>query len=89
MVISLEVMDRELAGALGQDLEKQAEKVLRNQVEASQIALQNQINTGTYNKQLHFCLYFTKFSLNLSILIQFLFLFFLRQTKGDTSGCKS
>ncbi|KAJ3217684.1 hypothetical protein HK099_005382 [Clydaea vesicula] len=44
-VISLEVMDRELAGSLGRDLEIQAEKVLRNQVEASQIALQNQINT--------------------------------------------
>ncbi len=45
IVQSFDVMDRELDGALGKDLEKQAEKVLQNQIEASQVQLKNKIKT--------------------------------------------
>ena len=38
-------MDRELEGQLGKDLEVQAEKVLQNQVEATQIELRNHIKS--------------------------------------------
>ena len=41
----MDSMDRELDGALGKDLEKQAEKVLQNQIEASQVQFKNEINT--------------------------------------------
>ena len=44
-VESFDVMDRELDGALGKDLEKQAEKVLQNQIEASQVELKNKIRS--------------------------------------------
>ncbi|KAI8901215.1 hypothetical protein BC833DRAFT_535857 [Globomyces pollinis-pini] len=44
-VISFEVMDRQLEGHLGKDLERQAESVLQNQIEATQIELKNHINT--------------------------------------------
>ena len=43
-VLSFEVMDRRLEGQLGKDLEKQAEIVLQNQMEATQIELRNHIN---------------------------------------------
>jgi regulator of protease activity HflC (stomatin/prohibitin superfamily) len=43
IVESFDIMDRELEGALGKDLERQAEKVLQNQVEATQVELRNQI----------------------------------------------
>lgn len=36
-------MDRRLEGSLGKDLEKQAETVLQNQMDATQIDLKNQI----------------------------------------------
>ncbi len=39
------MIDQELDGALGKDLEKQAEKVLQNQIEASQVQLKNKIKT--------------------------------------------
>jgi hypothetical protein len=45
IVESFDVMDRELDGSLGKDLEKQAEKVLQNQIEASQVKLKNQIKS--------------------------------------------
>jgi hypothetical protein len=45
IVQSFDVMDRELYGALGKDLEKQSENVLQNQIEASQVQLKNAINT--------------------------------------------
>ena len=44
-ILSFEVMDRRLEGQLGKDLEKQAEIVLQNQMEATQIELKNHINT--------------------------------------------
>jgi len=44
-VESFDIMDRELEGALGKDLERQAEKVLQNQVEATQVELRNQIKS--------------------------------------------
>ena len=46
-VLSFDVLDRKLEGKLGDDLEKQAESVLKNQMQSSQIALQNRINTET------------------------------------------
>ncbi|SPQ94364.1 unnamed protein product (mitochondrion) [Plasmodiophora brassicae] len=45
LVESFDVLDRELEGALGRDLENIAEQVLRNQVQATQIELQNHIAT--------------------------------------------
>jgi hypothetical protein len=44
-VLSLEIMDRELAGSLGKELEKRAEEVLQTQIKASQIEIQNKIKT--------------------------------------------
>jgi hypothetical protein len=44
-VLSLEIMDRELAGSLGKELEKSAEQVLQTQIKASQIEIQNKIRT--------------------------------------------
>lgn len=52
VVESFDVLDRELEGDLGKDLERQAEQVLRNQIEATQIELQNQIKTETQRGQL-------------------------------------
>lgn len=43
VVESFDVMDRELDGSLGKDLERQAEKVLQNQIEASQVQLKNKV----------------------------------------------
>lgn len=43
VIQSFDVMDRELDGSLGKDLEKQAEKVLQNQIEASQVQLRNKV----------------------------------------------
>ncbi|KAJ3310564.1 hypothetical protein HDV04_004892 [Boothiomyces sp. JEL0838] len=43
-VLAFDVMDRRLEGALGKDLEKNAEQVLQNQMEATQIELRNHIN---------------------------------------------
>lgn len=43
IVESFDMMDRALEGQLGIDLEKQAEQVLQNQVEATQIELRNHI----------------------------------------------
>ncbi|KAJ3251438.1 hypothetical protein HDU77_005865 [Chytriomyces hyalinus] len=51
-VESFDVLDRELDGALGKDLEKQSEQVLRNQVQATQIELQNHIATETQRGRL-------------------------------------
>ncbi|RKO88043.1 hypothetical protein BDK51DRAFT_35245, partial [Blyttiomyces helicus] len=51
-ILSFDVLDRELEGALGKDLEKQSEQVLRNQVQATQIELQNHINTETQRGKL-------------------------------------
>ena len=45
LVESFDVLDRELEGHLGKDLEKQAEQVLQNQIQATQIELRNHINT--------------------------------------------
>ncbi|KAI8825630.1 uncharacterized protein EV422DRAFT_563460 [Fimicolochytrium jonesii] len=42
-VESFDVLDRELSGALGKDLEHQAEIVLKNQMDATQVELQNSI----------------------------------------------
>jgi regulator of protease activity HflC (stomatin/prohibitin superfamily) len=47
VVESFDVLDRELEGALGKDLEKQAEQVLQNQMRATQVELQNRIATET------------------------------------------
>lgn len=44
-ILSFDVMDRRLEGKLGSDLERQAEIVLQNQMEATQIELRNSINT--------------------------------------------
>lgn len=44
-VESFDVLDRELEGKLGKDLESQSEQVLRNQVQATQVELQNHIAT--------------------------------------------
>jgi regulator of protease activity HflC (stomatin/prohibitin superfamily) len=52
VVESFDVLDRMLEGALGKDLEEQAEQVLRNQMQATQIELQNHINTETQRGQL-------------------------------------
>lgn len=46
-VLSFDVLDRKLEGKLGDDLEKQAELVLKNQMQSTQVALQNRINTET------------------------------------------
>ncbi|ORY87919.1 hypothetical protein BCR37DRAFT_375881 [Protomyces lactucae-debilis] len=46
-VLSFDVLDRRLEGKLGDDLEKQAESVLKNQMQSTQVALQNRINTET------------------------------------------
>ena len=46
-VLAFDVLDRRLEGKLGDDLEKQAESVLKNQMQATQISLQNKINTET------------------------------------------
>jgi regulator of protease activity HflC (stomatin/prohibitin superfamily) len=46
-VLAFDVLDRRLEGKLGDDLEKQAESVLKNQMQSTQIALQNKINTET------------------------------------------
>lgn len=46
-VLSFDVLDRRLEGKLGDDLEKQAESVLRNQLQSTQVALQNKINEET------------------------------------------
>ncbi|KAJ3388748.1 hypothetical protein HDU84_009444 [Entophlyctis sp. JEL0112] len=51
-VESFDVLDRELEGNLGKDLEKQSEQVLRNQIQATQIALMNQIATETQRGKL-------------------------------------
>ncbi|KAJ3120726.1 hypothetical protein HK100_012681 [Physocladia obscura] len=51
-VESFDVLDRELDGNLGKDLEKQSEQVLRNQIQATQIALTNQIATETQRGKL-------------------------------------
>ncbi|KAJ3345538.1 hypothetical protein HDU83_003956 [Entophlyctis luteolus] len=51
-VESFYVLDRELEGNLGKDLEKQSEQVLRNQIQAAQIALMNQIATETQRGKL-------------------------------------
>ena len=51
-VESFDVLDRELEGALGKDLERQAEQVLRNQMEATQVELQNQIKRETQRGKL-------------------------------------
>ncbi|KAJ3198784.1 hypothetical protein HDU82_001033 [Entophlyctis luteolus] len=51
-VESFYVLDRELEGNLGKDLEKQSEQVLRNQIQATQIALMNQIATETQRGKL-------------------------------------
>ncbi|KAJ3135556.1 cytochrome c oxidase subunit 1 [Physocladia obscura] len=51
-VESFDVLDRELEGNLGKDLEKQSEQVLRNQIQATQIALTNQIATETQRGKL-------------------------------------
>lgn len=45
LIESFDVMERMLEGSLGKDLEKQAEEVLRNQMEATQIGLKNKIAT--------------------------------------------
>lgn len=47
VVESFDVLDRMLDGSLGKDLEDQAEQVLRNQMQATQIELQNHIKTET------------------------------------------
>lgn len=47
VVESFDVLDRELEGNLGKDLEKQAEQVLQNQMKATQLELQNHIATET------------------------------------------
>ena len=52
VVESFDVLDRELEGELGKDLEKQAEQVLQNQMKATQLELQNHINTETQRGQL-------------------------------------
>ncbi|KAJ3066010.1 hypothetical protein HDU98_010665 [Podochytrium sp. JEL0797] len=52
VVESFDVLDRELEGALGKDLERQSEQVLRNQVQATQIELQNHIATETQQGKL-------------------------------------
>ncbi|KAI8828583.1 hypothetical protein BJ741DRAFT_653492 [Chytriomyces cf. hyalinus JEL632] len=52
IVESFDVLDRELEGALGKDLERQSEQVLRNQVQATQIELQNHIATETQRGKL-------------------------------------
>ncbi|KAJ3031336.1 UNVERIFIED_CONTAM: hypothetical protein HDU68_005078, partial [Siphonaria sp. JEL0065] len=52
VVESFDVLDRELEGALGKDLERQSEQVLRNQVQATQIELQNHIATETQRGKL-------------------------------------
>ncbi|KAI8614758.1 hypothetical protein BC830DRAFT_1257003 [Chytriomyces sp. MP71] len=52
IVESFEVLDRELDGALGKDLERQSESVLRNQVQATQVQLQNHIATETQRGRL-------------------------------------
>lgn len=46
-VLSFDVLDRRLEGKLGEDLEKQAESVLKNQMQSTQIGLQNRNNTET------------------------------------------
>ncbi|BFZ53615.1 hypothetical protein PYCC9005_000643 [Savitreella phatthalungensis] len=46
-VMSFDVLDRKLEGKLGDDLEKQAESVLKNQMQSTQVELQNRINTET------------------------------------------
>ncbi|KAI9008039.1 hypothetical protein BC832DRAFT_591291 [Gaertneriomyces semiglobifer] len=46
-VLAFDVMDRALEGSLGEDLERQAEQVLRNQIEATQVEIQNRIRTET------------------------------------------
>jgi len=45
LVESFEIMDRQLEGQLGLELEKQAERVLQNQIKATQIELENNIRT--------------------------------------------
>ncbi|KAI9364373.1 hypothetical protein DFJ73DRAFT_809060 [Zopfochytrium polystomum] len=52
IVHSFDVLDRELEGALGRDLELQSEQVLRNQMQATQIGLQNHIMTETQKGKL-------------------------------------
>ena len=47
LVLSFDVLDRKLEGKLGEDLEKQAETVLKNQMQSTQVALQNRIATET------------------------------------------
>ncbi|KAF2231600.1 hypothetical protein EV356DRAFT_416396, partial [Viridothelium virens] len=46
-VLAFDVLDRRLEGKLGDDLEDQAESVLKNQMQATQISLQNKIKTET------------------------------------------
>lgn len=46
-VLSFDVLNRRLEGKLGDDLEKQAESVLKNQMMSTQVGLQNRINTET------------------------------------------
>lgn len=45
LVLSLEIMDRELAGSLGKELEKRAEEVLQTQIKASLVEVENKIKT--------------------------------------------
>ncbi|KAJ3126821.1 hypothetical protein HK098_007115 [Nowakowskiella sp. JEL0407] len=52
VVESFDVLDRELEGKLGKDLEAQSEQVLRNQVQATQVELQNHIATETQRGKL-------------------------------------
>ena len=47
LVLSFDVLDRKLEGKLGDDLEKQAETVLKNQMQSTQVGLQNSIATET------------------------------------------
>lgn len=47
LVLSFDVLDRKLEGKLGDDLEKQAETVLKNQMQSTQVGLQNRIATET------------------------------------------
>lgn len=52
IVESFDVLDRNLEGDLGKDLEKQAEQVLQNQIKATQLELSNHIAIETQKGQL-------------------------------------
>ncbi|TPX59858.1 hypothetical protein SpCBS45565_g07637 [Spizellomyces sp. 'palustris'] len=52
VVESFDVLDRNLEGDLGKDLEKQAEQVLQNQIKATQLELSNHIAIETQKGQL-------------------------------------